>query len=194
MRLGVWTNPSNGARWQLDLGPTAARRNWLIAKRWLSSVRSCDYLQASRLAARRKLGHSLERDRKGGPRSAAYREPPSREEPGAGCRGKAGEPPGRNRQNAGEASTVPHMSTADREAETVSADFFDFDTECVEISPARSTIIRYEGVVALVEASRDVVVEVEGRGRAVLPIRFPNAELWEASPWRWRELLTFDGW
>jgi hypothetical protein len=43
MRLGVWTNPSNGARWQLDLGPTAARRNWLIAKRWLSSVRSCDY-------------------------------------------------------------------------------------------------------------------------------------------------------
>src|SRR5277367_3614262 len=43
MRLGVSTNPSNGARWQLDLGPTAARRNWLIAKRWLSSVRSCDY-------------------------------------------------------------------------------------------------------------------------------------------------------
>jgi hypothetical protein len=41
--FGVWTNPSNGARWQLDLGPTAARRNWLIAKRWLSSVRSCDY-------------------------------------------------------------------------------------------------------------------------------------------------------
>jgi len=42
MRLGIWTIPSNGARWQLDLGPTAARRNWLIAKRWLRGVRPCD--------------------------------------------------------------------------------------------------------------------------------------------------------